>query len=234
VLSPSHPRVLYAGKDVVFKSTDRGETWTATGGGRPLNPGLNNPTLSMAISWTDPDRVYAATAPYKTGRQAHHRVRVYRTDDGGGTWEDITGTLPDRFVMDIMVHPTDHDQVFLALSGFGSSHVFASRDGGSSWQDLDQGNLPDVPTNALAHDPRDAEVLFVGNDIGVFASPDRGETWYSLNDGLPSAVMVFDLEVFPPERLRRAGSHGNGVWELRIPDRFAPAPPRRVRGRIGN
>ncbi len=235
VLAPSNPQVLYAGKNVVLKSTNRGQSWAVTGSGR-LNPDPYNPALSMAISYQDLNRVYVSTAPFLTGRPAHHRARMYRTVNGGATWEDISGSLPDRFIMDIVVDPADHDQVYLALSGFGSSHVFGSSDGGLTWDDLDAGGLSDVPTSALALDPEVPERIYVGNDLGVFVSSDRGASWQAMSRGLPSAVMVFDLVFFAPDRLLRAGTHGNGAYEVTVPIELEPSittePPRRPAGRI--
>ena len=62
-------------------------------------------------------------------------------------------------------------------------------------------------------------------DIGVFASFDQGATWSALGEGLPPAVMVFDLEIYEPERLLRAATHGNGAYELSL-SQLSPTPRR--------
>jgi hypothetical protein len=55
--------------------------------------------------------------------------------------------------------------------------------------------------------------IYVGNDIGVFASTDAGNSWFDFNEGLPDAVIVMDLSISPVNRKIRAATHGNGVYE---------------------
>ena len=79
MLSESDPDVLYAGRSRVYKSGDEGSNWLTTNGGQPLDG--SNPTLSMAVSATDPDIVYVGTAPMSS------RARIFRTGNGGASWD---------------------------------------------------------------------------------------------------------------------------------------------------
>jgi hypothetical protein len=135
------------------------------------------------------------------------------------TWTDITGALPDRFPTDLAIDPFDDEVVYITFSGFGSPHVFASTDGGDSWLDIG-GSLPDLPTSAVVVDPADTDRIFIGNDIGVFVTPNRGATWEAYDDGLPEVVAVLDL-VFAPDNALRAATHGNGIFERDHPPLFA-------------
>ncbi len=202
VLSPAEPDVVYAGRERVYKSTNGGFGWSAIHGGSPLND--NHPATCMAISATSENVVYVATAANTD------RARVFRTTDGD-TFQEITGTLPDRFISDLDVDPTDGSVVYATLMGFGSSHVFRSTNGGDSWNDIGQG-LPDIPISAVIVDPENPQVVYVGGDLGVYVSPDSGQSWYSFMDGMGTA-MINDLKVFAPDRLLRAATHGNGVSE---------------------
>lgn len=166
VLSPSDPAVMYAGRDVVYKSVDGGSNWFAPDPA-PLD---FNPALAMAVSPTDEDVVYVATAPLYT------RGHVFSTTDGGLSWTDITGDLPDRYLTDLEVSPHDPQVVFVTLSGFGSSHLYRSTDGGASWENLGA-DLPDVPGQAIAVDPAFPGHVYYGNDLGVWSSTDAGITW---------------------------------------------------------
>ena len=62
-------------------------------------------------------------------------------------------------------------------------------------------------------DPQHPENLYVGADIGVWHSPDKGANWAPLSNGLPEAP-VFDLQVHPTKRLLRAATHGRGMYEV--------------------
>lgn len=105
----------------------------------------------------------------------------------------------------------------MTFGGYDISHVWKSTNTGVSWQSIGQ-NLPDLPTWALAVDPLHPPHLFVGNDLGVFASPDGGGTWGSFREGLPEAVLVSDLVVTPGPRRLRVVTHGNGVFDRPLPE----------------
>ncbi len=204
VLAPGDGNVLYAGSSTVAKSTNGGNSFVTTNGGLPLD---GNPLLSMAVSSQNPDVVYAATAPYN-GNPGH----VFVSLDGGATWDDITGALPNRFPMDLEVDPTNDAVAYVAFSGFGTGHVFRTKNYGGAWEDI-SGELPDVPANAIAVDPLFPNNIYVGNDLGVFASVDDGLTWQSYQEGFTDAVMVFDLKISPVNRKLRAATHGNGAYQ---------------------
>ena len=204
VLGVDNPDVLYGGREFIYKSSDGGSTWITTNGGEALD---GNPMLAMAISHQTTNVVYAASAPLETPRAS-----VFRTRNGGLLWENITGDLPNRFPRALTVNPHNDQEVYIAFSGFGTSHVFRSDNGGDDWIDVGVG-LPDVPTSAIAIDPLYPEQIYVGNDIGVYVSPDRGQTWVPYHEGLPEAVLVVDLSISASNRRLRAVTHGNGVFE---------------------
>ena len=204
VLSPSHPWILYAAKDRVYRSENRGSSWIMTNDGTALN---GNAVLALAVSHTDPYIVYAATVP-----SAGKRAEVFASENGGTSWENVTGDLPDRYYIDMQVSPYDPAVVYITLSGFGSSHLYRTENGGDSWDDVGQG-LPDVPTSAVAVDPACPEHIYIGNDLGVYASTDNGENWITFCENLPTAVLVMDLSISPVNSRLRAVTHGNGVYE---------------------
>ncbi len=205
VLSPAQPEILYAGDQYIYKSENMGSNWTVLNYGNPLN---GSPLLSIAVSPLNPDVVYAATAP-----TANKRAEVFASINGGFTWQNITGNLPDRYYIDMQVSPHDNRVVYITLSGFGSSHLFRSEDGGQTWQDIDNGLLPDLPTSAVIIDPEDSNHIYVGNDLGVYSSTDYGQSWQEFKQGLPTAVLVMDLSISPSNRKIRAVTHGNGVYQ---------------------
>lgn len=211
VLGFNNPDVLYGGREYIYKSTDGGATWTTTNAGQPLD---GNPMLSMAISHQTTDVVYAATAPIELESLP---AAVFRTRDGGASWQNITGDLPNRFPRAITVNPYNDQELYIAFSGFGTSHLFRSDNGGNDWVDVGIG-LPDVPTSAIAIDPLNPAHIYVGNDIGVYVSPDRGQNWEPFGEGLPEAILVVDLSMTASNRKLRAVTHGSGVFERDLPD----------------
>ncbi|NUO82997.1 T9SS type A sorting domain-containing protein, partial [candidate division KSB1 bacterium] len=183
-----------------------------------------NPMLCLAMSATNTDTVFASTAPVTNS------ARVFRTLNGGLTWEDLTMDLPDRYPMDIAVDPTNSRNVYVVFSGFGTSHLFKSNDAGWSWIDIGA-DLPDVPSSAVTVDPLFPEHIYFGNDLGVYVSVNGGGTWQEWREGLPTAVLVMDLTISPRNRKLRVATHGNGVWEralLEAPDVSVDEPPQNV------
>lgn len=196
--------IMYAGGSAVWRSIDNGDNWEATNGGTALD---GNPVLSMAVSQTEPAILYAATAPFNGSPSG-----VYVTQDGGDNWNNIGTTLPNAFPMDMAIDPTDDAVAYVTYSGFGQPHVYRTDDFGASWADISEA-LPDVPTNAVFVDPLFPNNVYVGNDLGVYVSGDYGKTWETYMEGLPQAIMVFDLTLSPINRKIRIASHGNGVFQ---------------------
>jgi photosystem II stability/assembly factor-like uncharacterized protein len=198
--------IIYAGRDIIYKSTNGGSSWYATNNGNVLD---GNPTLAMDISYQTSNKVYVGTAPYQT------RSGLFRTNNGGTSWDNITGTLPDRFPADIAVDPNNDNIVYVTFYGFGTGHVFKSINNGDTWTDKSD-NLPDVPTLAVIVDMNNSDHVYIGTDIGVFVSTDGGGNWQDFNDGLPDAVQGMDLNITYANNVIRVMTHGNGAYERKL------------------
>ncbi len=206
VVSPSNASVLYAGKSIVYKSTNASSSWSATNGGVALD---GNPALSIAVSASNPNVVVVGTVPFVA------RGHIYRTTNGGTSWTNVTGILPDRYPMDVTFNPMNDNTIYATFGGFGTGHVFKSTDRGGTWNDI-SGILPDAPTPAIFVDPQDTNIVYCGNDIGVYISVDGGANWSSYSEGLPEAVICADLSMNTSTRTLRVATHGNGVYERKI------------------
>lgn len=143
--------------------------------------------------------------------------------NAGGTWHQVTGVLPNRYMSAVVVDPADDMHVYAALGGFsrrwidsaGVGHVFESPNGGTTWIDI-SGDLPDAPARDLVLDGDGNLVL--ATDVGVFTAGPSGGTWSQLGSGLPHAV-VDDLSFYPDGVAILAATHGRGLWSLE------PEPP---------
>lgn len=206
VICRSNPNVIYAGSKVFHRSTNGGSNWTLGNGGVQLD---GNQILSIGVSSTSTDTLYIGTAP------TTNTANVFRSTNGGTTFTNITGILPDRYVDDIAVDPYNSSIVYVVISGFGTSHLFKSTNAGNDWIDIGS-SLPDVPSSAIVINPFNTQQLFFGNDIGVYFSPDAGNTWYEYMIGLPQSAMILDLSIVRSDNRIRAVTHGNGVYEADI------------------
>ncbi|MCV2489609.1 hypothetical protein OF117_09545 [Geodermatophilus sp. YIM 151500] len=238
-LDPTHPitdpaasrTVMVCGTNQLFRSTNGGQAWQRVEdqNGSPLITAGTITALEYALS--DPRILYLGTT---TGD-------VYRAAGGGGSAGDWTllspagspteALFPDVPIHAITVDPRDPRHVWLAFAGLGVnfttrwnlanplgvSHVYRSTDSGATWQDASGRfsglSLPDVPTSAVAFHPDDTSTLFVGTDVGVFRTSDKGVTWVRYSEDLPRSP-VTDLSV-GGNRLF-AASMGRGIHLIDI------------------
>jgi photosystem II stability/assembly factor-like uncharacterized protein len=206
VVCRSNPSVLYAGSNYVHKSTNQGSAWTLMNGGQALD---GNPLLAMTVSNFSTDTIYATTSPINS------RGKVFVSFNGGISWTNITGILPDRYLTDIAIAPQNASTVYVTVAGFGSSHLFKSTNAGQTWIDIGV-SLPDAPAFSVIVDPLNQNNVFFGNDITVYASTDAGNSWFEYSNGLPGAVFVYDMNIINTNHRIRIATHGNGVYEADI------------------
>ncbi len=204
VLCPSSPNTLYGGRDIVYKSVNAGQSWTATNSNAVLD---GNAVLVLEVSDTNPDLVYAATAPVTVPQ-----VGLFKTTNGGNFWTNVTAGIPNRYIMDIAIDPLVNTTVYVTLSGFGTPHLFRSLNGGTTWSAYGNG-LPDIPVNTITIDPLNTSIMYLGNDIGIYVSIDAGLNWQPFNDGLIDATFVMDIAISPFNRKLRLATHGKGIYE---------------------
>jgi len=145
---------------------------------------------------------------------------VHVTRDGGGTWTDVTANvpgLPERtYVSRVLASGFDEGPVYAPFDGHRNddfaAYAYASDDYGASWRPITTG-LPATSVNIIAEHTRTADLLFLGNEVGVFVSIDGGDQWARLQGDLPT-VPVDDIKVHPRDNDLVIGTHGRGIWIL--------------------
>ncbi|MBI4854423.1 MAG: hypothetical protein HY819_21705 [Acidobacteria bacterium] len=194
------PNTLYFGTFRLYRSTDKGDSWSA------ISDRLTKQTR-RAISAIG---VVSGGSTVYTGSSDG---AVFVTKDNGVSFQDVTDNLPPRYISDVVPDPKDPNTVYVSLSGFNTGHVFKSTTGGGSWQNIN-GNLPDVPANALAINPADPKNIFVGTDLGLFETMDGGANWNRV-PGMPM-VAVFDIAINANMGILRLATHGRGMYETKV------------------
>ena len=140
----------------------------------------NAQIYAVAAAKTDANVVYASVDGTTTA--------LFVTTNHGATWQTRTPPTTNR-ISDIFVDPTDAMTAYAVVGRFDSTgHVWRTTNGGVSWTNI-TGNLPDVPTYSVELDVRGVgsadDILYVGNDDGVWWSQDLGATWSRFAIGLP-------------------------------------------------
>lgn len=205
VISLHNPLVLYLGTYRLYKSTDRGSNWTIKSNDLTYNTSGYESVISViAISPVDSNTVYVGTSD----------GRLWRSDDGGDSLVEITGSIPNRWITGIAAHPTSPDSVVVCFSGFrwdeNAPHMMISGNKGGVWVDI-SGNLPDLPVNDVIYS-KTGDSIFIANDAGVMYTVNQND-YYGVGTGLPP-VPVTDIDIDPDGQYLYAFTYGRSAYRL--------------------
>ncbi|NJD18638.1 MAG: glycosyl hydrolase [Gemmatimonadetes bacterium] len=232
-ISPWDHNTVYFGGNFLFKSADRGDTWKRLG--EDLTRDIDEDSLPLmgkvqakgAVSLHEGVADFGTisdidVSPLKQGMLvtgSDDGVVAISTDDGA-TWAKQTrfpGVPDTAYVSKVRFSRHDAAVVYVTFDNHRSNdfkpYVIRSGDGGRSWANITN-NLPSFGNVvAFAEHPSNAALLFVGTEMGLFVSIDRGGTWTRMQGGLP-IVPVHDLAVHPRDNALVVATHGRGFYIL--------------------
>ncbi|MEP6914463.1 MAG: glycosyl hydrolase [Acidobacteriota bacterium] len=233
IISPHASRRLYWASNYVYRSDDRGDSWSRI-----------SPDLTRQLKWNElpiMGKVWPAdSVAYHESTTALSNVvsldesplmegLIYAgtddgllqvTDDGGQTWrriEQFPGVPHYTYVSDVFASPRDADTVFVALNNWQRGdyrpYLVKSTDRGRTWTNIST-NLPDRhDVWSVIQDHLNGNLLFAGTEFGLFTSVDGGGSWVQLKGGLPT-IQVRDLAVQKRENDLVIGTFGRGIYVL--------------------
>jgi photosystem II stability/assembly factor-like uncharacterized protein len=237
-LQSSHERSwFYTAANRVLKSTEWGDGLT------PISPDLTHADAEKihisrrTTGGITPDitgaEAYAtivslAESPLEAGRlyAGTDDGRLWVTRDDGGAWTEltdrVTGVPPGTYVSRITPSAHEASRFYVTFDGHRTNdftpHVYVSDDDGQTFRSI----VSDLPTGAtdfvhvITEDPLNENLLFVGTDLGVYVSTDRGGSWQRFMKGIGHAVPVHDLKIHPRDRELIAATHGRSLWIVDI------------------
>ncbi|UCF35691.1 MAG: hypothetical protein JSU96_12725 [Acidobacteriota bacterium] len=210
-INPVNPSILYAGAPAgqrwdriggLFRTIDCGQSWTRIDdfGCDQINTILIDPE--------NPLTVYAGTGFADTYACP---TGIFRSTDGGDSWSSINSGLPSPFTVDTLAADPLNPSILYAGNYLGK--FVRSIDAGESWVVT----AAYQPAFWLVIDPLNPSILYAGNKGGVFRSPDQGETWVEVNNGLIGGYQIRALAMDPKTHpTLYAGEDGAGMF--RSPD----------------
>ncbi|MDB4286155.1 GEVED domain-containing protein [bacterium] len=200
---PNDQMTVYHVGENLYKSTDFGSNWTQ----------LGTPSFSGTIG-------YATIAENNSNIIVVSKSqRIEKSIDGGLTFTNIRGSLPNSSITDIAFDPNDDNVMVVTYATYqnNNSKVYITTDQGLTWQNITY-NLNNMPVRSVVIDHTDASTLYLGTEIGVFKKAMTDVSWSLYNPGLPN-MSVLELEVMYGSNTLRAATWGRGLWEYTLDGR---------------
>jgi photosystem II stability/assembly factor-like uncharacterized protein len=225
VFSALDPHTLFFAANVLFKSTDRGNSWQV------ISPDLTRESYEIpanlgVFTSSDPEKgkhrgvIYAVAPSFKEANTIWAGTDdglIHITRDLGKAWQKITPPqlLPWSKVSIIEASHFDAGTAYVAINTFRLDdlrpHIYRTRDFGKSWQEITKGIAGNAPTNVVREDPVRKGLLFAGTEAAVYISFDEGDNWQPLQLNLPHTSMR-DLTIHGDDLI--VGTHGRSFWIL--------------------
>ena len=227
-IAPSDPAVVWVGTgepnnrqssswgDGIYKSLDAGKTWQKMGLTATHHIGR------IVIHPRNPEVVYAAALGHLWGPNPERGV--YKTTDGGKTWNQVLKINDDTGVSDIAMDPESPDTLYAAAyerrrtpfgfnGGGPDSAIYKTVDGGATWKKLvkglpyeNGGDTGRIGLDIYRKDPNIVYAIVQHEKGGTYRSEDKGETWKKMGDTNPRPSYYSQIRIDPNNDLR--------IWEL--------------------
>jgi photosystem II stability/assembly factor-like uncharacterized protein len=233
IISPhSHTRIYFAA-DKLFRSDDRGDSWTLISG--QLSRDLDRDKLPvMGKIWgVDAVAKNASTAFFGNASALAESQKkdgliyvgtddglVQVTEDGGKNWRKIDkfpGVADMAYVSRIVTSNHDANTAYVSFDNHQNNdfkpYLLKTTDAGRTWTSLSS-NLPkNGPVLAIAEDYVNSNLLFAGTEFGLWFSVDGGQKWIQLKGGMPT-IAVRDLVIHKRENDLVVATFGRGIYIL--------------------
>ena len=229
VFSPHDPNTLYTAANVLFKSSNEGQSWNV------ISPDLTRNDKSKQGSSGGPitkdntsieyyDTIFTVIeSPLQAGTiwTGSDDGLVNITRDGGKNWSNVTpptGIMPEWIqINSIEASPNDQATAYVAATMYKwddyKPYLYKTNDYGKTWKKITSGIPDSAFTRVIREDPNRRGLLYAGTETGIYVSFDDGDHWQSLQFNLP-VVPVTDLVIQKRERELVAATQGRSFWIL--------------------
>ena len=232
-ISPHNNKTIYFGGNRFFKSTDRGETWTASGDltkaqDRDKFPIMGVLPSAETLSRNDGVGAWGTLTTFAESSVTAGVIwagtddgNVQLSRDGGVTWTNvvdrISGVSKESSVSRVEPSYKEAGTAYVSFDRHQwddfKPYVFMTTDFGQTWKPIVTGLDEGAWVNVVKEHPKNPNVLFVGTETGLYVTVDRGNQWIRLRNGLPT-VPVDDLVIHPRDNDLIVGTHGRSLYVM--------------------
>ncbi len=230
-LSPHNQSTIYLGGERVFRSLDRGVTWTMSPDltkniGRNDRPIMEVDGKAPMASKHDGAAAYSNVVTISESPVVPGIVWAGTNDgnlqvsrDAGLTWKNVVdnvkGVPKETHVSRVAASPFDAGGAYVTFDNHRTDdqkpYVYVTKDYGETWTSI-ASNLPAVGNaNVITPDDRNRSLLFLGTEYALYVSTDAGASWKPFMQGLPT-VRIDDIIIHPRDRDLIVGTHGRSIW----------------------
>ena len=201
------------GSNKFHRSLNKGETWKA------LSDDLTNGAKEGDVPFGTLTVIHESPIHFGWICVGSDDGLLHVSKDGGQTWSNRSKGLPQGlWISEVMWSAHEENTLFATCNGYRDDHfnayVYRSNDAGKTWERIGK-NLPKEPVNCLILDSKNADLIFVGTDNGLYVSMDAGTEFMKMQGGLPEAP-VHDLVIQDREDELVVATHGRSIWVANI------------------
>ncbi|HEV7506137.1 MAG TPA: glycosyl hydrolase [Thermoanaerobaculia bacterium] len=225
VFSPNDPATLYTAAQVLFKSTDAGQSWSTISGDLTRNDKSRLGSSGGPITKDNTSVEYYGTiftiaeSPLEPGTiwAGSDDGLIHVTRDAGKTWKNVTPKGMPEWIQINAIDASPHDKggAYVAATMYKSDdlrpYLYRTADYGATWTRIDSGIDPSHFTRVVRADPARRGLLYAGTENAAYVSFDDGARWQPLQLNLP-VVPVTDLTIKDGDLV--AATQGRGFWVL--------------------
>jgi photosystem II stability/assembly factor-like uncharacterized protein len=227
VFSPHDPSTLYAGGNILFKSTNEGQSWQPISGDLTRNDKSKQASSGGPITKDNTSIEYYCTiftvmeSPVEKGViwAGSDDGLVHITRDGGKSWQNVTPKgMPEWIqINSIDASSIDAGTAYVAATMYKLDdfrpYLYKTNDYGKTWKKITDGIPDNAFTRVIREDPNRRGLLLAGTETGMYVSFDDGGYWQSLRLNLP-VVPITDLAIHKREKDLVAATQGRAFWVL--------------------
>ena len=225
LFSPHDAKAIYAGGNMLFRSTNEGQSWEAISGdltrdakdkqgssGGPItkdNTGVEYYSTIFTV-----DESHVSKGVIWTGSDDG---LVYVTRDNGKKWDNVTPKDMPEWIQINSIEASPHDpaKAYFAGTMYKSDdhhpYLYRTNDYGKTWKKINTGIAENAFTRVIREDPNKKGLLFAGTELGLYMSTDDGDHWQQFQLNLP-VVQISDLTFHKRENDLIIATHGRSFW----------------------